>query len=175
MMLLALYWQKGALIGIPIGAYLVYVLPEQILFWLLGATMVYVAIDHFRQRRQPDREISLKWETAIGGFSRVLAAGFNMGGPPIVAYAYSRPWSIDQAKAVIASVFVTTGIGRLFFLGFTGNDLPKVLWLAAVLMIPSAIILRLGIALGRRIPHTALRPAVFAYLGLVGAYYLRLH
>ncbi len=188
MMVLSLYWQKnafnwkdarylviGGLIGIPIGGFMIHALPENLLLSILGGTMLFVGVEHFVTRHRSAKEPIGKWEIPIGIFSGITAAGFNMGGPPIVAYAYSRKWSIDQAKAVIASVFATVSLCRLPLIGITAMDLPKTLWLSAYLIIPTAILLRIAIGLGRRIPHEFLRPFVFIYLGLVGIYYLFLH
>ena len=108
-------------------------------------------------------------------FAGILAAGFNMGGPPVVAYAYSRTWTADQAKAVLAAIFVVTAVSRLFFIGYTGEDLNLVLSLTAILAIPIAVILRIGISVGRKVPHEFLRPIVFAYLAIVGVYYVFWH
>ncbi|MCF7761962.1 MAG: sulfite exporter TauE/SafE family protein [Cephaloticoccus sp.] len=187
-MVLSLYWQKrafrwrdarfligGALLGIPLGAMLVGLLSEQILYLLLGGTMACIGLGHFVTRVKILRPSNPRWEVPIGVASGILAASFNMGGPPLVAYVYSRQWTTDQAKAVLASLFVVTGFMRLFFIGLTGVDLPKVLTWAAIMVIPTALILRGAIALGHRIPHEFLRPVVFAYLGGVGLYYLFLH
>ncbi len=184
-MILALFWQNrsfqwkearnlliGAAIGIPIGVSLVHLLSEQILITILGATMLYVAISYFFTRHRKERPRLHRWEILIGAFSGTLAAGFNMGGPPVVAYAYSRQWTADQAKAVLASIFMVTAVARIFFIGFTSEDLSLILWLSAALVIPTAAVLRLGIGLGRKMPHEFLRPVVFAYLAVVGVYYL---
>lgn len=188
MMLLSLYWQKkafkwkdarhlmiGAFIGIPIGGVMIHYLNEDLLLGILGATMIYVGINHFLTRHRKAQKALKIWELPIGIFSGVLAAGFNMGGPPIVAYVFSRDWTVEYAKAILASVFVTTSLSRLFIVGLTGEDLPKILWLSAAVVIPSAIVLRIGIGVGRRIPHEFLRPTIFVYLTIVGGYYLFLH
>ena len=184
-MLFALYWQRssfrwgdarnlviGSLIGIPVGAYMVGALPERILFIGLGATMVAICINHFVKRKQAAQPPLGKSAVFIGAASGILAAGFNMGGPPLVAYIYSRDWKLDQAKAVLASCFVVTGISRLAFLGLTGVQLPALFKLAAIMLTPTVLVLWLGIQIGHCIPQLWLRPAVFAYLGLVGLYYL---
>jgi uncharacterized membrane protein YfcA len=185
MMMLSLHWQKrafrwhdarfliwGALAGVPLGALMVGVLSEQVLLVILGVTMVGVSLDHFLRRHPAGKARQPKLEFPLGIGSGILAAGFNMGGPPVVAYAFSRNWTGEQAKAVLASIFVVSGISRLFFIGLTGVNLSKVLWLAALLLVPTALVLRVGIALGRRLPHALLRPVVFAYLGAMGVFYL---
>ncbi len=188
MMVLSLFWQQrvfnwrdarylmiGGLIGLPVGGFMIHVLPENLLLGILGGTMLFVSIEHFVTRDRSAKKPIGAWEVPIGMYSGITAAGFNMGGPPIVAYAYSRNWNLDQAKAVIASVFAVTSLGRLPLIGFTAMDLPKILWLSAMLVIPTASILYFAIGLGRRIPHEFLRPIIFSYLGLVGTYYLFLH
>jgi uncharacterized protein len=184
-MVCALYWQRssfrwgdarnlviGSLVGIPIGAYLVGALPERLLFIGLGAIMVAISINHFIKRKAATQPPMGKAEVIVGAASGILAAGFNMGGPPLVAYIYSRNWKLDQAKAVLASCFVVTGVSRLAFLGLTGVPLPGLFKLAAIMLIPTVLMLRIGIKVGQSVPQHRLRPAVFAYLGFVGAYYL---
>lgn len=185
---LALYWQKrsfnwrnarfiiiGALIGIPLGSLMVGLLPDKVLFMLLGAAMTTIGASHFISRHKTDRPTSPRLELPVGLASGILAAGFNMGGPPTVAYVYSRSWKGEEAKAILASVFVVTSFARCFFIGITGDHLSQVLILIAIVVVPTGIILRSGIAIGRRIPHHFLRPVVFAYLGLTGLYYMFLH
>lgn len=117
MMCLSLYWHKssfqwgearklliGASVGIPIGVYIVAVLPERILIIILGASMLFVGINYFFTRHRKARPRIGPAEYPIGMFAGILAAAFNMGGPPVVAYAYSRTWTVDQAKAVLAAI-----------------------------------------------------------------------
>jgi uncharacterized membrane protein YfcA len=184
-MLFALYWQRssfrwgdarylliGALIGIPAGSYLVGTLSDRVLYLILGGSMLYISISHFVRRNQTARPVAHGQELLIGTASGLLAAGFNMGGPPLVAYIYSREWSLAQAKAVLASCFVVTGVSRLGFIGLSGVDLPAILKLAATLVVPTVVILWAGIKIGHRVPRQWLRPGVFVYLGIVGLYYL---
>ena len=188
MMCLSLYWHKssfqwgearklliGASVGIPIGVYIVAVLPERILIIILGASMLFVGINYFFTRHRKARPRIGPAEYPIGMFAGILAAAFNMGGPPVVAYAYSRTWTVDLAKAVLAAIFVVTSVSRLFFIGYTGEDLHLIFSLTAILVIPIAIILRLGISIGRKVPHEFLRPIVFAYLAVIGVYYVFWH
>jgi uncharacterized membrane protein YfcA len=187
-MSLSLFWHKssfqwsearklliGAGVGIPIGVYIVAVLPERILIIILGASMLFVGINYFLTRHRKARPRIEIAEYPIGMFAGILAAGFNMGGPPVVAYAYSRTWTAEQTKAVLASIFMVTAVSRLFFIGYTGEDLNLIFSLTAILVIPIAIILRIGISLGRKVPHEFLRPIVFAYLSIVGLYYVFWH
>lgn len=185
LMSFALYWQRssfrwgdarylliGALVGIPIGSYLVGTLSDRVLYIILGGSMLYISVSHFLTRNKTARPISHGQELMVGTASGLLAAGFNMGGPPLVAYIYSREWSLAQAKAVLASCFVVTGVSRLGFIGLSGVNLPAILKLAATLILPTIAILWIGIKIGHRVPQRWLRPGVFVYLGIVGAYYL---
>lgn len=186
MMILATYWQKsafrwsearkliiGALIGIPIGALMVGTLPEQLLYIILGVTMLAISLSHFiRRKHAAGSPPATHWEIPVGIASGILSSGFNMGGPPLVGYVYARNWPLQQIKAVLASCFLVSGVTRLLFIGVTAGALNKTLLLAGLSLIPAGAALRLGISLGHRAPQQWLRQGVFIYLGLTGVFYL---
>lgn len=184
-MLLALHWQKqsfhgrdawliiaGALIGIHAGAMLVHALPGTLLLGLLGAILMVVGFGHFVRRRHSVAPARPLWEVPLGVASGVLGIGFAMGGAPIIAYAYSRDWQLERAKAMLTAVFAAETIVMLFFIRLTSEHLDRVLLLALIMILPVLLVLWCGIHLGRRLPQTLMRHAVHAYLGVIGLYYL---
>src|SRR5690606_39976003 len=56
----------------------------------------------------------------IGVSSGVLGGAFNMGGPPCVAYLYSRPWPKEEVVALLQVVFIISSALRLALFGMHG-------------------------------------------------------
>ncbi len=186
-MILAFYWTKGkggfswkeartmlagGAIGVPIGVYMVVVFDERLLIFLLGVLFVLIPINHFFLNRNRKKEASRHWEFPVGLMSGTLAGGFNMGGPPVVAYVYSKNWDLNKTKAVMASVYLTTAVMRLCFVGVTGENISTIFVLYLVVILPVVVALKFGIFLGTKVSLTHLKTIVFIYLGIMGVKYI---
>jgi uncharacterized membrane protein YfcA len=184
-MILAFYWTKGGFswkearamviggaMGVPIGVYMVVAFDERILIFLLGLLFFMMPINHFVFNRKRKKEASPHWELPVGLMSGTLAGGFNMGGPPVVAYVYSKNWDLNKTKAVMASVYLITAMERLFFVGITGQDFSTIFGIYLAVVVPVAIALRVGIYLGTKISLQHMKAVVFIYLGIMGVKYL---
>jgi uncharacterized membrane protein YfcA len=121
------YWRQGweliagAVVGLPVGFYVLVHADEALLRHLLGAAMcAFAANELIFERRRRGPGISARLGFPLGILSGGLDAAFNMGGPPAVAYVYSRPWSPQQ---IAASLQVLFGVGlalRLILFSGTG-------------------------------------------------------
>ncbi len=184
-MMLAFYWTKGGFswkeaktmliggaIGVPIGVYIVVAFDERILISLLGVLFVLMPVNHFFLNRNRKKEASRHWEFPVGLMSGTLAGGFNMGGPPVVAYVYSKDWELNKTKAVMASVYLSTAVARLLFVGLTGQDFSAIFVLYLVMVLPVAVALRFGIFIGTKMSLQHMKTVVFIYLGIMGVKYL---
>lgn len=59
-----------------------------------------------------------------------------MGGPPLIAYLYSKPWELDKIKSIMAIAFLVTSLIRVPFAGFTTDQLPEFIILTVVCILP---------------------------------------
>jgi uncharacterized membrane protein YfcA len=105
----------------------------------------------------------------IGG---VLGGAFNVAGPPVVAFAYSQPWSKTQTVAVLQTVFLLAGLMRNGMMVVAG-DYNAQLFRWILCSIPAAMIaIWLGKLLLDRLPKNLLKLAVFTFILVMGVKYL---
>jgi uncharacterized membrane protein YfcA len=158
-------------VGVPIGFALLTQLPaDTVRRWLGGALCFMVGFEASfggRAWRYP------AWTQPLVGLAGgALAGAFNIGGPPLVAYLYSQPWSKQRIAATLSVLFVGCGLVRLSLLA-QANELTPIAWRAAVWSVaPMTLALLAGNRLLDRIPQRALRFAVYAVLLALGVYYL---
>jgi uncharacterized membrane protein YfcA len=171
------HWRKGISLvlgmccGVPFGVYVMVQAPRELLLRSLGALLLAFA---FNETLLSKRKLHLPhWlGFPIGFSSGILGGAFNMGGPPSVAYCYSRPWRKEEVVALLQVIFVISAVLRLLLLSAKGivppDSFSLVLW-AAVPVIGAVVA---GTRLFRRIGQTQLRLCVFLFLGVMGVKYL---
>lgn len=108
----------GSCVGVPLGYQLRSKLPESSVQHWLGAAIclmvVWDAVDRrLRKTAVRHESASTAVETALGLLSGCLTGAFNIGGPPLVAYLYSRPWPIERVVASLSATFLASGLVRL--------------------------------------------------------------
>lgn len=105
----------------------------------------------------------------LGGF---FGGAFNIGGPPLVLYAYSQPWTKQQIVATLQIAFVfSTGL-RLVLMGSTGYFDQEVRRLALISIIPIAAGIHYGVRFLDKVEKNALKLGVFIAVALLGLKYL---
>lgn len=105
----------------------------------------------------------------LGGF---FGGAFNIGGPPMVAYVYSQPWSKQQTVATLQAAFIAATGYRLTLMGFNGYFDRSVFYLTLYTVIPTAIGIYIGGKLLDRVNRDALKLVVFVIVGILGFKYL---
>ncbi len=143
---LALRWLvAGALIGMPLGIWLLAALPADAMRVAIGAIVLaaVLALAHgFRIHRVPTRPVRV----GIGALSGVLSGATAMGGPPVIIFFLASPASAAVGRASLLAFFLfasTVSAGLAAIGGLVGLS---TLVLAALL----APALFLGNALGHR-------------------------
>lgn len=162
----------GAIVGVPLGFSLFELLPYVWVTRLLGLTLCTMVLFDSLIARRMQWQLP-PWVGWCGGlFGGVLGGAFNIGGPPIVAYVYSQPWTKQQQVATLSMVFLSTGSLRMgLVLG--NNELTDRVWLAvAWTTIPLLLATYIGHRLLERVSQTALRTAVYTSIFGMGGYYL---
>ena len=159
-------------IAIPLGYYLLKQLPEDIIFRMLGAVIcLLVLFEIFVTRRYAIRLPG--WSAwPIGLISGALSGAFNVGGPPLVAWVYDRPWTKEQQVATLSGMFLSTGIIRLAIM-HTEDHLTTTTWTVAAWSVgPMILAIIVGNRLLKFVPQDRLRSIIYAALLLLGAWYL---
>tara|TARA_R110002096_G_scaffold273422_11_gene467311 strand:+ start:256 stop:1017 length:762 start_codon:yes stop_codon:yes gene_type:complete len=105
----------------------------------------------------------------LGGF---FGGAFNIGGPPMVAYVYSQPWSKQQTVATLQAAFIAATGYRICLMGFNGYFDRSVFHLTLYTVIPTAIGIYVGGKLLDRVNRDRLKMAVFVFVGILGFKYL---
>lgn len=159
-------------VGVPIGFWLFELLPRSIVLRVLGLTLCSMVLFELLVVRR----IGWRWprwlEPFVGIGSGVLTGAFNVGGPPLVAYIYSQPWSKHEHVAGLTAVFISGGLVRVVLL-FAHRDVPPDVWKATAWSLgPMLAAIVLGNRLLAIVPQERLRVGVFAVLLLLGGRYL---
>lgn len=159
-------------LGIPIGYFGLRAMDGDLVIRLLGVVLMAIALWEFLQSRIQKWSIP-DWAGAplsfVGG---ILAGAFNVGGPPIVVYVFSRKWSKVEMVAALQAIFVFGSVTRNALMVGNGEYTSDLLLLVA-LSIPGAV---LGVWLGKltldRLPKDLLKRIVFALIFLIGLRYV---
>lgn len=162
----------GTVVGVPIGFAVVEALPRTAVTRALGLVIcLMVLFEFFVARRR-----SIQWprwlEPVIGIVSGMLTGAFNIGGPPLVACIYSRPWPKEKRVAALTAVFLSGGLIRVSLL-LRYHELPPEAWSATAWgIVPMMIAIIAGNRLLAHVPDRPLRAAVFTTLLFLGGRYL---
>ncbi len=162
----------GSVLGVPFGVYVLVSLPEPILLRAFGAIMLLISINHFTLERRYGFKIPRSSGLFVGLLAGALAGSFNVGGPPSVAYVFSRRWPIDKMKAILASVYAATTFTRFLFIGVTTDNLPRILFISLGTAVPIALAILAGLKFSRKLNPEHLKIFVFGFLGLTGIVHL---
>ncbi len=162
----------GICLGIPIGYFALRGLDGKLIIRLLGIALMATAIADFLHGRITALRIPERSAGLFGLIGGILAGAFNVGGPPIVVYAYSRNWSKVEIVAILQTAFIAGGITRNLLMLGSGEFTLELLKLTGW-TVPTAI---LAVWLGKltldRLPQMLLRRLVFALVFLIGASYV---
>lgn len=162
----------GSVVGVPIGFHALVHLESQTLLHALGAVMVlFATTELLLARRFPVRFPGWAgWP--VGVVSGALGGAFNIGGPPVIAYVYSQPWTKEQIVAVLQVVFGLSALMRLGLVAHSGLLRDDLLQLALISLVPMLLAILLGGRLLRLVPREQLKSGVFLFLLAIGAKYL---
>ncbi len=162
----------GSVAGVPVGFYALVHLESQILLQALGAVMVlFASTELLLARRFPVRFPD--WAgIPVGIISGALGGAFNIGGPPVIAYVYSQPWTKEQIVAVLQVVFGVSALMRLGLVAHSGLLTNDLLQISVLALAPTLLSIILGRRLLRAVPREQLKSGVFLFLLATGAKYL---
>lgn len=162
----------GTFLGVFPGVIFLVEADEVILRWTLGVILILVGVHDFIIRHPP-RWIRGKIAQFICGLlCGALGGAFNTGGPPAIYCVYNQPWSLAQAVATLQFAFLITALTKLALGSSLGMITTPMIHIFLVALIPLVAGLFAGIAIGNKIPATAVRRAAFIFLGMLGVYFV---
>ncbi|MFO7697852.1 MAG: sulfite exporter TauE/SafE family protein [Anaerolineae bacterium] len=103
----------------------------------------------------------------VGG---IFGGALNMGGPPIVLYTLLRGWDKTEAKCIMSSFFLVTGVLRVGTHAVTGAATWPLVQTALLLLIPALAATFVGVHVFRRLSTRSFR---YAAAGLLVALAVR--
>lgn len=158
--------------GVPLGFWLFESLPRTIVVRVLGLTLCSMVLFDLLVLRHTQWRWPRWLEPLVGLGSGILTGAFNVGGPPLVAYIYSQPWSKHEHVAGLTAVFISGGLVRVVLL-FAHREVPPDVWQATAWSVgPMLAAIVLGNRLLALVPQERLRVGVFAVLLFLGGRYL---
>jgi uncharacterized membrane protein YfcA len=157
----------GALIGVPLGVYVLKTVDPTIVTPLLGVILIAYAIYALVGFTLP--QLNHKAWGYLSGFAGGLLGGaYATNGPPVIIYGNCRRWDRDQFKSNLQGFFLFAGALSVVSHAVAGNYTPKVwqnLWVA----LPAALIgLALGVSMDRFINQDRFRQLVQVLLIFLG-------
>jgi len=149
----------GSVIGVPLGALALKVLPPAPVMALLGAVLlvygIYTVVTA-RSNSTPDvtPAPSARLTTALVGFSSGLLGGaYATDGPPLVIYGSVKRWSKQSFRSILQACFLVNGLLIVACHGAGGLVTRDVLTYCVYGIPGMAAGLLIGTLLDRRINH----------------------
>ncbi|HVA50378.1 MAG TPA: sulfite exporter TauE/SafE family protein [Pirellulales bacterium] len=162
----------GTTAGVPLGFWLFESLPRLLVTRVLGLTLCSMVLFEMLVVWHTEWRWPRWLEPFVGLGSGILTGAFNVGGPPLVAYIYSQPWSKQRHVAGLTAVFMSGGLMRVALL-VSHREVPPDVWKATGWsLVPMLAAIVFGNRLLGLIPQQRLRTGVFAVLLFLGGRYL---
>lgn len=157
----------GAIIGIPIGTWVVNNMAEETFMLVLGCILIAYATYALSGLRLP--KMHLGWGSFFGLFSGILHSAYNVGGPPLVMYhSTHEDWQARRFKGNTQAVFFMMGFFVIFEHYRLGNITPVVLQNYVLMIITMAFALFLGFRFEKYIKQDVFRKIVMILLIFIG-------
>ncbi len=160
----------GALSGSLVGAHLLVLLPAPFLSVALGLfTVSYVAFAARADRPAISAPVEARLAPLAGFVGGVSNGTLGASGPVFGSYLTAIGLRGRDFAAAISGLFLSMGIARLVQLAALGQYDLRVATAAAVLLVPSVVLQRVGFWLRRRVSAASLYRGVLAILAVAGA------
>ncbi|MDA1191715.1 MAG: sulfite exporter TauE/SafE family protein [Candidatus Poribacteria bacterium] len=159
-----------AMVGVPLGVYVLVVFDETLLKRLIGgAILSYVAYYLWRARYGSEvaRGLSPYWRAPVGLLAGVLGGAVNVAGPPIIFYLFSQPWKPERIRASLVAFFWLLTTTKLILL-FSRQMVPSSMFVFLPIIVVVWFGSRFGLWVSRRISPELFRRAVIASLVVLG-------
>lgn len=142
-----------AVLFVPLGIYLIFVVPE----WLMRLVLGTICMSYGIYSSLTVKELvvtNLNWQWLVGSLSGLFAGAFNVGGVVAVLYTDTQQWEPERFRLNMFSFFLTTAVFGLIS-RYVSNLLTAqvlIIWLGSVPF------LLLGLAVGGYLSPFISRP-----------------
>ncbi len=110
-----------ALIGIPIGLWLLMHVPGYLVKLLLGLVIIAFAIYLLTGSQLKELKHDNKWWLfSCGLLSGVLGGAYGINGPPLVIYGAKRRWTPQHFRATLQAYFLVASLAGVISYWFSG-------------------------------------------------------
>jgi len=151
----------AAVVGVPLGVYLLEAVSEGIVKLVLGLLVVTYALYAWFGPRLPEIK-NPQWGYVFGFVSGILSGAYNTGGPPLVIYGTCQRWSPSEFKSNLQTVFLFNTAMVIINHTLHANYTAPV-WQGLLIAVPATA---LGLAVGF-LADRWVNPALFSKLVLV--------
>jgi len=157
----------AALLGTPLGVYLLSNVNENISLTVLGIVISGYAIYALLGLKMPRLDGSA-WAYLAGLFGGLLGGAYNTSGPPVILYADCRRWPPDAFKSNLQGYFIVSSVAVVASHALNGN-LTSQVWNIFWWTVPFILIgLVAGLGLGRWLNPVIFRKLVLILLIVMG-------
>jgi hypothetical protein len=162
----------GSAVGVPLGFFSLTTLPQALVLRMLGLAICLLVLFEGALRRGGVLRLPDCAAWWVGIVSGTLSGAFNIGGPPLVAYIYGRPWPKEQQVATLSGVFLASGAFRLALL-LASQRSPTATWISTAWAVgPMLLAIVCGNRLLDYVSQRQLRLGVSVALMALGGRYL---
>ncbi|KLU65855.1 sulfite exporter TauE/SafE [Desulfosporosinus acididurans] len=163
----------AALVGIPVGLFMVTFVPVKAITGLLGAVLITYGIYSIRQSRVAlqntlSMKIHSRWGLLFGFFSGVFGSAYNFNGVPVAIYGSLRKWHPDKFRSTMQAYFFISGaliVAGQGIGGFWTSDVFTLFGLSLPAILAATIV---GTMIHRHIPTAKFQRYVFFLITALG-------
>lgn len=157
-----------ALVSIPLGIIGLRVFNETVMLGALGFIVLGYALYALLNFRVPKLK-SPYWAYGAGFLGGLLGGAYNIPGPPVIIYADSQQWPIDEFKGNLQGFFFVIFSVAVISHGMAQNLSPSV-FINSILVLPALLLgYWAGIRLEKKLNPVQFRKAVLFLLLVIGA------
>ena len=110
----------AAVIGVPVGTYLLNMIDARSLKILLGVIVIGYALYSLTSPKLPNLKGKF-WEYLFGFFAGIMGGALNTSGPIVVIYASFKQWKPEEFRSNLQGFFIVTNIVIMVSHYFSGN------------------------------------------------------
>lgn len=110
-----------AIIGIPLGLWLLTHVNEQWVKIILGSVIVFFSIYLLTGTRLEElKQDDWRWLFGCGLISGILGGAYGINGPPLVIYGAKRGWTAQHFRATLQAYFLIASLAGMIGYWFSG-------------------------------------------------------